>query len=117
MLFIVFGTFFHTAETFVNKAESSLGLYPTRRSLQFSLVAQLCLTLPTPQSAARQASLSITNSWSLLKLMSVDLVMPSNHLILCPPLLFLPSVLLIPVSSSHQMAKVLEFQLQDQSFQ
>ena len=46
----------------------------------------------TPWSAARQASLSITNSRSSLKLMSIVLVMPSNHLILCHPLLFLPSV-------------------------
>ena len=46
----------------------------------------------TPWIAARQASLSITNSWSLLKLMSIELVMPSNHLILCRPLLFLPSI-------------------------
>ena len=45
----------------------------------------------TPWTAARQASLSITNSQSLLKLMSIDSVMPSNHLILCRPLL-LPSV-------------------------
>ena len=45
----------------------------------------------TPWSAGRQASLSITNSWSLLKLMSIELVMPSNHLILCHPLLLLPS--------------------------
>ena len=41
----------------------------------------------TPWTAARQASLSITNSWSLLKLMSIELVMPSNHLILCCPFL------------------------------
>ena len=41
----------------------------------------------TPRTAAWQASLSITNSWSLLKLMSIELVMPSNHLILCRPLL------------------------------
>ena len=45
----------------------------------------------TPWTAACQASLSITNSWSLLKLMSIELVMPSNHLILCVPLLLLPS--------------------------
>ena len=45
----------------------------------------------TPWIAAQQASLSITNSWSLLKLMSIELVMPSNHLILCHPLL-LPSI-------------------------
>ena len=47
----------------------------------------------TPWTAARQAFLSITNSWSLLKLMSVESVMPWNHLILCHPLLLLPSVL------------------------
>ena len=46
----------------------------------------------TPWTAARQASLSITNSWSLLKLMSIELVVPSSHLILCRPLLFLPSI-------------------------
>jgi len=46
----------------------------------------------TPWTAAHQASLSITNSWSLLKLMSIKSVMPSNHLILCRPLLLLPSV-------------------------
>ena len=46
----------------------------------------------TRWTAARQASLSITNSWNLLKLMSIESVMPSNHLILCRPLLLLPSV-------------------------
>ena len=46
----------------------------------------------TPWTAARQASLSITNSWSLLRLMSIELVIPSNHLILCCPLLLLPSI-------------------------
>ena len=44
----------------------------------------------TPWTAAHQASLSFTNSWSLLKLVSIKLVMPSNHLILCHPLLLLP---------------------------
>ena len=43
-------------------------------------------------TAAHQASLSITNFWSLLKLMSIELLMPSNHLILCSPLLLLPSI-------------------------
>ena len=47
----------------------------------------------TPWTAACQASLSITNSQSLLKLMSIESVMPSNHLILCRPLLLLPSIL------------------------
>ena len=46
----------------------------------------------TPWTAALQASLSITNSQSLLKLMYIESVMPSNHLILCCPLLFLPSI-------------------------
>ena len=46
----------------------------------------------TPWTAAYQASLSIINSWSLLKLMSVESVMPSNYLILCRPLLLLPSL-------------------------
>ena len=46
----------------------------------------------TPWTAARQASLSITNSQSLLKLMSIELVMPSNHFILCHPLLLLPLI-------------------------
>ena len=46
----------------------------------------------TPWTAAHQASRSITNFWSLLKLMSIELVMPSNHLILCRPLLLLPSI-------------------------
>ena len=54
--------------------------------------AQSCLTLCAPGTAARQASLSITNSQSLLKLVSIELVMPSNHLILGRPLLLLPSV-------------------------
>ena len=48
----------------------------------------------TPWTAARQASLSITNSRSWLKLMSIESVMPSNHLILCPPLLLPPSIFL-----------------------
>ena len=46
----------------------------------------------TPRIAARQASLSITNSWSSLKLTSIELVMPSSHLILCRPVLLLPSI-------------------------
>ena len=46
----------------------------------------------TPWTAACQASLFITNTWSLLKLMSIELVMPSNHLVFCRPLLLLPSI-------------------------
>ena len=53
----------------------------------------ICVQLfVTPWTAARQASLSITNSWSLLKLTSIESVMPSNHLTLCHPLFLLPSI-------------------------
>ena len=62
--------------------------------LKFSSVQSLCRVwlFATPWTAARQASLSITNSQSLRKPMSIELVMPSNHLILCHPLLRLPSI-------------------------
>ena len=46
----------------------------------------------TPWTVAHQASLSITNTWRLHRLMSIESVMPSNHLVLCHPLLFLPSI-------------------------
>ena len=58
----------------------------------FSSVAQLCLTLCNPMNQACQASLSITNPQSPPKPMSIEPVMPSNHLILCCPLLLLPSI-------------------------
>ena len=61
-------------------------------SVQFSSVAHLCPTLCESWTTACQASLSITNSQSLFKLMSMESVMPSNHLILCHPLLLLPSI-------------------------
>ena len=60
-------------------------------SVQFS--GSVVSDSATPWAAARQASLSITNSQSLLKLMSIESVMPSNHLILCRPFLLLPSVI------------------------
>ena len=78
----------------------------------------------TPWTAARQASLSFTTSQSLLKLMSNESVIPSNHLVLCCPFILLPSI--FPsikgfssgswVGSSYQVGKVLELQLQHQSF-
>ena len=77
--------------------EESGGLHSmgSQRVRQFSSVQSLsCVQLfVTPWTAAGQAALSITNSRSLLKLMSIVSVMPSNHLILCHPLLLLPSVL------------------------
>ena len=63
-----------------------------RNSVQFSSVAQSCLTLCDPWTVVRQASLSITNFWSLFKLISIELVMPSNHLILFHPVLLQPSI-------------------------
>ena len=60
-------------------------------SVQFSSVAQSCLTLCDPWTAACQASLT-TNSQSFLKLMFIESVIPSNHLNLCHPLLLLPSI-------------------------
>ena len=72
------------------------------QSLNISLISLLCVSsvqslscvwvFATPWTAACQAPLSITNSWTLLKPMSIESVMPSNHLILCHPLLLLPSI-------------------------
>ena len=71
--------------------------------LQFNLGVQSCLTV-TPWTAAHQASLSFTNSRSLLKLTSIESVMPSSHLILCRLLLLQPSVLpSIRVSSNESV--------------
>ena len=91
-------------------------------SAQFSH-SILSNSLRPPWTAARQASLSITNSRSLLKFMSIESVMPSNHLILCRPLLLLPLIFpSIRVFSKESVLhirwpKLLEFQLQNQSFQ
>ena len=81
-----------------NNRESAL--LPLQHTLQSSnqdilLVVQLlsCVRhFATPWTAAHQASLSLTIPWSLLRLMSIESVMPSNHLILCHPLLLLPSI-------------------------
>jgi len=59
---------------------------------QFNSVTQSCPTLCDPMNCSTQASLSITISWSSLKLMSIELVMLSSHLILCRPLLLLPPI-------------------------
>ena len=75
-------------------------IHAVHQCKRFSSVQLLsCVWLfATPWTAARQASLSITNSRSLLKLMSVESVMPSSHLILCRPLLLLP-----PIPSQHMV--------------
>ena len=87
-------------------------------SVQFShSVMSDSLRSHEPQHA-RPPCLSITNSRSLPKPMSIESVMPSNHLILCLPLLLLPTSGFFQwVNSSHEVAKVLEFQLQHQSLQ
>ena len=76
---------------FINEGEGGDRSY---LRIQFSLVQSLsCAPLfATPWTAAHQASLSITNLWSSLKLMSIESVMPSIHLILCCPLLLPPSI-------------------------
>ena len=93
------------------------------QTLQFSWVQSLSRVqlFSTPWTAARQASLSITNSRSLPKFMSIESVMPSNHLILCRPFSCPQS---FPASGSFQMSQLfasggqsIEFQLQYQSFQ
>ena len=77
----------------------------------------------TPWTATHQAFLTFTSTLSLLRFMSIELVMPSNHLILCHSLLLLPSVLpSIRVFSNEltlpiKVAKILELQLQHESFQ
>ena len=85
---------------------------------QFSSVQSLSRVrlFATPWITARQASLSITNSRSSLRLTSIESVMPSNHLILCRPLLLLPPIppsmsLFQWIKSLHEVANVLEFQL------
>ena len=68
-------------------------IFCLRYQVQFSLVTQSYLTFATPWTAAPQASLSIINCQSMLKLMAIESVIPSNHLILCHRLFLLPSIL------------------------
>ena len=88
-----FYLFFHLNIFYINFYWSIVAL---QSHVSFSIRSVQSLSrvrlFATPWTAAHQASLSITNSQSLLKLKSVESVMPSNHLILCSPLLFLPSI-------------------------
>ena len=81
--------------------------HPENFSLK-SVQSLSCIQLfATPWIAACQASLSVINSWSLLKLMSIELVMPSSHLILCRPLLLLPSIFhSVRVFSSESVLRI-----------
>ena len=110
------------------RTESDTTEATSQQQQQFSSVTQLCPTMDwsmvfaTPWTAAHQASLSITNSWSLFKLMSIELVMPSNHLILCHPLPFLLSIFpSIRIFSDESVLCIrlpkYWFQLQHQLFQ
>ena len=75
------------------KKECEINVYIMHLTQFSSVHALSCVQLfVTPWTAAHQASLSITNHWSLLKLMSIESVMPSNHLILCHPLLLPPAI-------------------------
>ena len=76
----------------VAEPKASIYMLVNKCSIQFSSVAQLCLTVCDPMNRKGQASLSITNSQSLLKLMSIKSVMPSSHPILYSPLLLLPPI-------------------------
>ena len=103
----------------VERRELKLGRLNNLPSILWFVVFVQLLLFETPWTAVRKASLLFTIFKSFLKLMSIESVMPSNHLILCHPLLFLPSVspsirVFSRVGSSHQVAKVLDLQLQHQ---
>ena len=102
------------------KTEITIEIKEIQRVIRSLLLSHVWL-FATPWTAARQASLSFTISWSLPKLMSIEYVMPSSHFILCHSL---PALSLSQhqslfqwINSSHQVAKVLELQHQHQSFQ
>ena len=79
----------------VHHTTSVVNFIPDKFNLRWEIVQFSCSFVSDslwPHGPAHQASQSITNSWSLLKLMSIDLVMPSNHLTLCYPFLLLPSI-------------------------
>ena len=88
IIILIFNSYFYTRD-WITKLLLVVTL--GQSSVQFSSVTQSWRLFETPWAAAHQASLSITNSQSLLKLTSIESVMPSNHLILCHPLL-LPSI-------------------------
>ena len=79
----------HWKDEWMNSLDGWIDYFTQYNSVQSLSRVQL---FATPWTAARQASLSITNFQSLLKLASIESVMPSNHLILCHPLLLLPSI-------------------------
>ena len=91
---LIFSLIFHYHIFMIYKSPKTSGpifLSFFTHTVQFSILSHVQIFV-TPWTAAHQASLSITNSWSLLKFMSIESMMPSNHLILCHPLLLLPSI-------------------------
>ena len=87
-------TFYFTKTSMIDIFDLKYRFVPTQTQTTFCCsVTQSCLALSTPRTAACQASLSFTISWSFLKLMSIESVMPSNHLTLCHLLPLLPSIL------------------------
>ena len=107
------------------KKQNGEGLRPHSHLDAGSVQSHSCVRLfMTPWIATHQASLSISNSRNLPKLISIKSLMPSSYLIPCCPLLLLPPIppsirqsLFQWVNSSHEVAKILEFQLQHPSFQ
>ena len=98
-------SFNHTCLRAVRRHEGHIDCeVPYKIVTSFSSVTQSCPTLATPCTTARQASLSITNSWSLPKLMSIESVIPSNHLTLCHLLSSCPQS--FPASGSFQMSQL-----------
>ena len=92
----IYGTRYILGELYrVSRASQAALVVKNPHAIQFSSVQSVSQVwlFAAPWIAACQASLSITNSRSLHKLMSIELVMPSNHLILCRPLLLLPSII------------------------
>ena len=102
------------SQTNIKKENSWRDQFPVFSSVQSLSCVRL---FETPWIAACQASLTTTNSWSPPKPLSVASVMPSNHLTLCCPLLLLLSIFPSIRVFSNEVAKVLQFQLQHQSFQ
>ena len=83
--------------------------YQNRETLCFVHSLSHVRLFATPWTAVRQVSLSFTISWSLLRLMSIDLMMPSNYLILCRPLLLLPLVFLSIRVFSNELALLIRW--------
>ena len=79
----------HISDSYPN---NSILMFPYSKKISSVQSLSRVQLFVTPWTAARQFSLSITNSWSSLRLMSIESVMPSKHLILCCPLLFPPSI-------------------------